>query len=118
MMSGVPKLFQGSCMYIMNTVVNIFITSGSAQAATVMPIFIPVADAIGMTRQTAVLAYNFGDGFSNYILATSSALMGALGAGKIPYGRWLRFMWKVFALWFVISCVMVTIAQYINLGPF
>jgi len=117
-LSMVPEILQAACMYIANTIVNVFITSGTAQASVVMPIFIPVADALGMTRQTAVVAYNFGDGFCNYILPTSSALMGVLGAARIPYDRWLKFMWKAFAIWAFVSCIMCTIAQEIALGPF
>lgn len=112
-----PRWSQGACMYLANTLVNVFITSGTAQASVVMPIFIPVADSLEMTRQTAVLAYNFGDGFSNYILPTSSALMGILGAARIPFGRWVKFMGKMFLIWAALSCLLVTIAQVIQLGP-
>ena len=116
-LSLAPRWSQGACMYLANTLVNVFITSGTAQASVVMPIFIPVADHLEMTRQTAVLAYNFGDGFSNYILPTSSALMGILGAAKIPFGRWVKFMGKMFLIWAALSCLLVTIAQAIRLGP-
>ena len=113
----VPKWSQAACMYLANTLVNVFITSGTAQASVVMPIFIPLADHLGITRQTAVLAYNFGDGFSNYILPTSSALMGILGAAGIPFERWVKFMGRVFLIWAVLSCFLVTVAQIIQLGP-
>ncbi len=112
-----PRWSQGACMYLANTVVNMFISSATALASVVMPIFVPVADNLEITRQTAVLAYNFGDGLSNYILPTSSALMGILGAAGIPYNRWLKFMGKIFLLWSLLACLMVTIAQYIRLGP-
>ncbi len=116
-MAVMPRWSQGACMYLANTVVNMFISSATALASVVMPIFVPVADNLDITRQTAVLAYNFGDGLSNYILPTSSALMGILGAAGIPYNRWLKFMGKVFLLWSLLACLMVTIAQYIHLGP-
>ena len=64
-----------------------------------------------------VLAFNFGDGFVNYILPTSGALMGILGAVNIPYDRWVRFMWKCFAMWTVVGCIMVIIAQLMKYGP-
>lgn len=114
----VPAFLQGSFMYVSNIAINALITSGSGQAAVVMPIFLPVADMIGMTRQTAILAFNFGDGFCNYILPTSTALMGILGVANIPYDRWMKFMWKLFLIWVVVGSVLVTIAQYIKLGPF
>ncbi len=113
----IPFYFQGAGMLIVNTIINIFITSGSGQASVVMPIMIPLADLIGMTRQTAILAFNFGDGFCNYILPTSTALMGILGATNIPYERWMKFMWKCFTLWLVTGAILILIAQIIKLGP-
>ena len=113
----VPFYLQGIGMLITNTIINVFITSGSGQASVVMPIMIPLADLLGMTRQTAILAFNFGDGFCNYILPTSTALMGIIGAANIPYDRWMRFMWKCFLLWLATGAVMILIAQAIHLGP-
>ena len=55
-----------------------------------MPIMTPLADLLGITRQTAVLAFNFGDGFCNYVLPTSTALMGIISAANIPYDRWMK----------------------------
>lgn len=113
----IPFYLQGAGMLIVNTIINVFITSGSGQASVVMPIMIPLADLIGMTRQTAILAFNFGDGFCNYILPTSTALMGILGATNIPYERWMKFMWKCFTLWLVTGAILILIAQIIKLGP-
>ncbi|MZQ99226.1 MAG: YfcC family protein [Acidaminobacter sp.] len=116
-LASLPYFVQGIAMYIANNIINVFITSGSGQAAATMPIIIPISDMVGLTRQTSVLAYNFGDGFSNYILPTSTALMGILGAANIPYDRWMKFMWKMFLIWIVTGSVLVLIAQFINLGP-
>jgi uncharacterized ion transporter superfamily protein YfcC len=113
----VPTFLQAISMYIANLVVNIFITSGSGQAAVIMPIFAPIADMVGITRQTAILTFNFGDGFCNYILPTSTALMGILGATNIPYDRWMRFMWRLFLIWVLLGSILSLIAQIINLGP-
>ena len=116
-LGSVPTLLQAPAMLIANTIINVFLTSGSGQAAAVMPILVPLSDLIGVTRQTAVLAFNFGDGFCNYILPTSTALMGIISACNIPYDRWMRFMWKMFAIWLVVGTVMLVIAQLINYGP-
>ena len=109
-----PLMLRGPVMYIVNIIVNIFITSGSGQAAAVMPIFAPLSDMIGLTRQTAVLAFNFGDGFCNYILPTSTALMGVLGATNIPYDKWMVFMGKLFLIWVITGSVLMSIAQIIS----
>ena len=80
-----------------------------------MPLLLPVADLVGMSRQTVILAFNFGDGFGNYIFPTSTALMGLIGAANIPYDRWMRFIGKIFLLWVVVGCILVAIAQAIHL---
>lgn len=110
----VPNLLRGPLMFITNLIVNMFITSGSGQAAAIMPLMAPVADAVGMSRQTAVLAFNFGDGFCNYILPTSTALMGTLGATDIPYDKWMSFMWKLFIIWVVVGSILMIVAQSIG----
>ena len=117
LLSGLPPIIIAPGMVLANTLINLFLTSGSGQAVAVMPILIPLADVLGVTRQTTVLAFNFGDGFCNYILPTSTALMGTLSVTNIPYDRWMRFMWKLFLIWLVTGCVMTFIAQMIHLGP-
>ena len=117
MLNIIPSFLQGTSMLISNIIINCFITSGSGQASVVMPIMTPIADLIGMTRQTAVLAFNFGDGFCNYILPTSTALMGILGAANVPYDRWMKFMWKLFLIWIGLGAVLIMVAQIIKLGP-
>ena len=110
----VPWILRGPVMFLINIIVNIAITSGSGQAAAVMPIFAPLADTVNLSRQTAILAYNFGDGFCNYILPTSTALMGTLGATDIPYDRWMKFMWKLFIIWIIVGSLLMMGAQLIN----
>ena len=117
LLSGLPPIIIAPGMVLANTLINLFLTSGSGQAVAVMPILIPLADVLGVTRQTTVLAFNFGDGFCNFILPTSTALMGTLSVTNIPYDRWMRFMWKLFLIWLVTGCVMTFIAQMIHLGP-
>ena len=75
---------------------NLLIPSGSGQAAVTMPLMAPLADILGLTRQTAVLAFTCGDGFSNTVIPTSGILMAMLALAKIPYGTWLRFMLPLF----------------------
>ena len=80
-----PQSLKAIGMFLAQSLVNCVITSGTGQAAVTMPLMVPVADLIGITRQTAVLAFQLGDGFSNSVLPTSSALMGYLVVSKIPY---------------------------------
>lgn len=113
----VPEFLLGPAMFIANVLINCVIVSGSGQAAAVMPIMTPLADIIGLTRQTAILAYTFGDGFCNYVLPHSSALMGILGAANIPYDRWMKFMGKLFLIWLLTGSILCSIAQWIHYGP-
>ena len=110
----VPQLLQAPVMFLMHIVINFFVTSGSGQAAITMPIMVPVADLVGMSRQTAVLAFNFGDGFCNFILPHAAATMGFVGAGNIPFSRWFRFIIKLFGIWVVIGCMLLMLATVIG----
>jgi len=82
-------------MLAMQTVMNLFIPSGSGQAFATMPIMAPLADVVGIERQVAVLAFQFGDGLSNIIVPTNIVLMAILGVAGIPYDRWFRFVWPL-----------------------
>ncbi|MCD8124117.1 MAG: AbgT family transporter [Lachnospiraceae bacterium] len=109
-----PAFLKPAVMLFMNVIVNGFVTSGTGQAAVVMPVMVPLADVAGVTRQTAVLAYKFGDGFCNYVLPHASALMGFLGATGITYDRWMKFMGKLFGLWMLLGCAILTFAYFVQ----
>lgn len=113
-----PGFLRPIGMFISQLIINCFIVSGSGQAAVTMPIMIPVADIVGVTRQTAILAFNFGDGFSNYVLPTSSALMGMLAISNISYDRWIKYMSKLFGIWVITGSVILLGAFIIGYGPF
>ena len=89
--ADLPVYIAAVGMFLSNIVLNLFITSGSGQAVTVMPIMFPIADLVGLSRQVAVQAFQFGDGFSNGIVPTSGVLMASLSIAKIPYFRWVKF---------------------------
>lgn len=112
--SGFPSSIAALGMYFVQIIINTFITSGSGQAATTMPIMTPLADLLGVSRQTAVLAFQLGDGFSNSILPTSSALMGALAVSKIPYEKWLKFVVPLLGIWIIIGGVFIILATLIG----
>ncbi|MBR5981653.1 MAG: YfcC family protein [Firmicutes bacterium] len=116
MLKVVPALLQAPAMFIANLFVNTVIPSGSGQAAAVMPIMLPLADIVGMTRQTAILAFNFGDGFCNWVIPTSSALMAVLGIVNMPFERWMKYSWRVFLWWVALGCVLTAVAQMIKLA--
>ncbi len=86
------KLASVSMMYLIQTMINIVIPSGSAKAALTMPIMSQFSDLIGVSRQATVMAFQFGDGFTNMITPTSPVLIGVLGVARIPYEKWLKFI--------------------------
>jgi uncharacterized ion transporter superfamily protein YfcC len=96
-LSLLPRAVIAQVMFLIQCVINFFIHSGTAQAALTMPIMAPLADLVGITRQTAVYAYQLCE-FINPILPTSAVTMGVLGAGKIPWERWAR--------WFLPLCLI------------
>ncbi|MBE0639225.1 MAG: AbgT family transporter [Bacteroidales bacterium] len=79
-------------MYLFQSLINIVIPSGSAKAALTMPIMSQFSDLIGVSRQATVMAFQFGDGFTNMITPTSGVLIGALGVAKIPFDKWLKWI--------------------------
>jgi uncharacterized ion transporter superfamily protein YfcC len=81
-----------SIMYVIQTGINLIMPSGSAKAALTMPIMSQFSDLIGISRQATVMAYQFGDGFTNMITPTSGVLMGVLGIARIPYDKWLKWV--------------------------
>ena len=89
--SQLPGVVSAWAMYGVQLVLNFFIPSGSTKAALTMPLMGPLADLSGITRQTAVLAYQFGDGFTNMIIPTSGVTVGTLALAKIPFEKWFRW---------------------------
>ena len=105
-------------MYLSQGIINFFIPSSTGQAVVVMPILSPLSDLIGVTRQTAVLAYQCGDGFWNMITPTHSVLMASLGLAKIPFAEWFKFAFKVVVAWSVWVCIVLAYATLTGYGPF
>src|SRR5699024_7058067 len=78
--------------------INFIISSGSGQALVTMPIMAPLADMLGITRQTAVLAFQLGDGFTHVLYPTSGYFMAALAIGGVSYTKWIKFFFPLFIM--------------------
>lgn len=91
-----------------------FIGSGTAKAFLVMPIVLPLADMVRVTRQSVVLAFCLGDGFTNLLYPTSGIMIVAIGLVNISYGKWLKFSWKLFALEGIVSVALMLAAVAFN----
>ena len=107
-----------SAMYGIQALINFIIPSATAKAAITIPIMAPFADMVGVSRQAMVLAFQFGDGFTNMVTPTSGVLVAALAMARIPYAKWVRWVWKgvavllVLGLLLLLATVLFPIAEF------
>ena len=118
LIGDLPRSVSAIGMYFVQTFLDFVVPSGSGQAAATMPIMVPLADVLGITRQTAVLAFQFGDGFTNSFFPTAGTLMACLGLIKVPYDRWVKFMGPLMGIWVLLGTGFVVYATMTNYGPF
>ena len=113
-----PKIIAVQIMFFVQCFINMFIQSGSAQAAVAMPIMAPLSDILGISRQTAVLAFQLGDGFTNFAIPWNGITLAVLNIGLVPMWAWFKWAWKLQA-WLVFVCMLLlvwpTLAHW---GPF
>ncbi len=113
-MNSLGSVLGANFMFIANIFINLFIPSGSGQAAAVMPIMVPVADLCGITRQVAVQAFQFGDGFSNCLFPTAGTLMGSLGIAGVAWNKYAKWFLPMILAQTVLACGALTILQLIG----
>jgi len=99
-------------MFFVQTFINLFIPSGTTKAALTMPLMAPLADLCGITRQTAVLAYQFGDGFTNMIVPTSGVTVGTLAMAKVPYEKWFKWLLPLEIAFVFVALLLLIPAVY------
>ncbi|MBN2510027.1 MAG: YfcC family protein [Spirochaetales bacterium] len=116
--AGAPTMGAAFLVYLLTLIMNFFIGSASAKAFLMMPILTPLADLVGITRQTAVLAFDFGDGFSNVFFPSNPLLLIALSFTVVSYPTWIRFTWKLQALMLGLTSLFLAVAVFIGFGPF
>jgi uncharacterized ion transporter superfamily protein YfcC len=112
LLDGMPADVSAFGMLVVQTVCNFFIPSGTGQAFVTMPIMSPLATLTGVPQQSAVLAYQFGDGFTNMIIPTNALVMGALVLGRIPYSAWVRFVGPLLLKIFVLATVFLVLSVH------
>ena len=110
--SGASHMASAIGMLFVQNIVNFFIPAGRGQAAATMPLMAPLADNLGLSRQIAVLAYQFGDGFSNLFWPTAVATECAIM--RIPIDRWYKFIAPLFCIWFAMQLAFMAIAVMIG----
>ena len=105
-------------MFVVQDIFNVLVPSGSGQAAITMPLMAPLADMLGVTRQTAVLAFQLGDSFTNVLAPTAGEILAALAMVKTPYGKWVKYLLPLFFMWWIVAFIFLTYATQIGYGPF
>lgn len=111
LLNSTNKVFSAIGMLILQNVINFFITGSSSQATITMPIMAPVADIVGVSRQTAVLCYCFGDGFSDMFWPTACSLeCGLIG---ISIDRWYKFIGPLFAIMMALQVIFVALSVFV-----
>lgn len=110
LVEGLPAYVSVQVMFFVQGIINFFIPSGSGQAAVTMPIMAPLGDLLGISRQTTVLAYQFGDGLFNLVIPTNAVLMAALAMAKIPFKIWIKWIAKLMVILILTSMILLAIA--------
>jgi len=105
-----PGALSAVGMFFVQSLANLFIPSGSGQAYVTMPIMAPLADLVGVSRQVAVLAYQFGDGFTNILVPTNAVIVGILAMAAIPFDRWFRFIIPFMVKMWIAGSVALAVA--------
>ncbi len=115
-LEGTSSATAAMVMFGSQTLINFFVPSGSGQAALTIPLMAPLSDLVGVTRQTAVLAFQMGDGFTNMIIPTSPVLMGALALAGIPWTKWARWVLALQIAFFLFGLITLYVAVAIGFG--
>ncbi len=113
-LEGFPAEVAAIGMLIVQSVTNFFIPSGTGQAFVTMPIMSPLATLTGVPQQTAVLAFQMGDGFTNMIVPTSALVMGALALGRVPYTAWFRFIAPLMLKILVLAMIFIVLSIHVG----
>lgn len=114
LLGGTSSGVAASGMYIFQDLFNFLVPSGSGQAAITMPFMAPLADILGITRQTSVLAFQLGDAFTNVVAPTSGEIMAALAICHVPYKKWFKFIAPLWGIWSVLAIILLVTAVAIG----
>lgn len=117
-MTNTGKETSIAAMYMIQNMLNIIIPSGSAKAALTIPMMVEFSDIVGISRQLTIMAFQFGDGFTNMITPTSGVLIACLGVGRVPYEKWVKFILPFILILFVVGFLLLLPPLYIHFNGF
>ena len=113
-LQNLPTLMAVEGMMFFQTLLNFFIPSASGQALVSMPLMVPLSDLLNISRQTTVLAFILGDGFSNIIIPTNGELMATIGIAGVPFEKWVKFIFPLFLILMVVAIAILVVAVLIG----
>ena len=116
--TGMGRMASLSMMYVVQNLINLVMPSGSAKAALTMPMMSQFSDLIGLSRQATVMAYQFGDGFTNMITPTSGVLLGVLSVARIPYEKWVKWILPLIIILIILGFILLIPTAYMRLNGF
>lgn len=118
-LNGLSPMLTAFGMFITTDLFNVLIPSGSGKAAIVMPIMVPLADMMDITRQTSVLAFQLGDAFTNVMAPTGGEILAALAmCGGVSFKKWMKYLLPLFIAWWIVAFIFLAIAVQTGYGPF
>ncbi len=115
---GLGKTGTIGAMYLIQTAINLIIPSGSAKAALTIPVMAQFSDLVGLSRQANIMAFQFGDGFTNMITPTSGVLIGVLGVARIPFGKWVKWVTPLMIILILLGFLLLLPTVYMDLIGF
>ena len=110
LVEALPAWGQLLGMFYANALLDLLITSGSGHAAVAMPLMVPLADALCLSRQSAVLAFQLGDGLVNLTSPISNTLVSCLALSGVSYPRWLRYFLPLVGIYLAIGTAFMLLA--------
>ncbi|MCU0462078.1 MAG: AbgT family transporter [Bacteroidales bacterium] len=116
--SGMGKMASLNMMYVVQNLINLVMPSGSAKAALTMPMMSQFSDLIGLSRQSTVMAYQLGDGFTNMITPTSGVLLGVLSVARIPYEKWFKWILPLMVILIILGFILLIPTVFMKLNGF
>ncbi|MDM5212850.1 C4-dicarboxylate ABC transporter permease [Peribacillus sp. NJ4] len=114
----IPAYLSVAGMYSFQTIIHFILASGTGHAMLTMPVMVPLADLLDITRQTAVLSFSFADGIGNMIFPTATTLMAGLAIAGIPWTKWAKWILPLVLIQYLIGLIAVITAHFIGYGPF
>lgn len=113
-LEGLPIYAAAISMSLSQCVINLFIPSGSGQALATLPVMLPLGEVLGLTRQMTILAFQIGDGVTNLFNPSLGGLIAMLSICRVPFDRWLRFIFPVVIIVLLVALLFLVLAVAIG----